>query len=377
MVDRHLLFVWNPLLSPTAIREHVTVLRAPCPDAPRHVWWGRLYQGRRTDAELREKWADLTRLVEGHEADRRELIVFVTDYRSLHVMRVDKVILPGEPGPPPGRIPSYYECKARVPLWLRVRDIRVLSYRQTSTLEYLYQHLREGDYGYGFDPYAAREFYFPIVVKPVEPIGLEQLFSDSRHDMKDRLFADDDDVLAEPRVREAEKRAAGIMGPLWPRLESSSRVFLASSSAIELADSPSSQGFDLSNALVGLAKAVEVELVEGVLDPAARIEDPKLSRLLSEARQKVGHFTLGSWCILRNRAFQGAARRAAPALRRLTADHDWLAWIASFAELRNAALHRGMVSTEQYASARDRLIAPEATSALAPLVSAKRELLGG
>lgn len=375
MADRHLLFVWNPLLSPTAVRDHVKVLRRPCSDGPRHVWWGRLYQGRRADTELLDKWSELATLVKTHRESGKELIVFVTDYTSLHVMRVDRVILPTEPGPPPGRLPAYYEGKPRVPLWLRVRDIRVLSYRQISTLEYLYQHLKEGDYGYGFDPYAAREFYFPIVVKPVESVSLETLFCDSRHDMVDRLFADDDDVLAEPRVREAEKRAKQVMGPLWNDLESSSRVFLASSSAVELADSWEAQGFDLSNALVGLAKAVEVELVEGVLHPAARLQDPKLVKLLAEARQKVGHFTLGSWCILRNRAFQSAARRASPALDALVKDQDWRTWMTSFAELRNTALHRGIVSIEQYASARDRLIAPESLSALSPLVTAKRELL--
>ena len=183
-------------------------------------------------------------------------------------------------------------------------------------------------------------------------------------------------ALAEPRVREAETRATGIMGPLWHQLESSSRVFLASSSAIELADSWAAQGFDLSNALVGLAKAVEVELVEGVLDPAARLQEPKLVKLLTQARQKVGHFTLGSWCILRNKAFQNAARRAAPALAALTSNRDWQSWIGSFVELRNNALHRGIVSLEQYTSARDQLIAPESASALAPLVAAKRGLSG-
>jgi len=144
---------------------------------------------------------------------------------------------------------------------------------------------------------------------------------------------------------------------------------------VELADSWEAQGFDLSNALVGLAKAVEVELVEGILHPAARLQEPKLTRLLTEARQKVGHFTLGSWCILRNKAFQTAARKASPALEALISNHDWQTWMAAFSELRNTALHRGIVSIDQYASARDRLIAPESVSALSPLVTAKQELM--
>jgi len=86
-------------------------------------------------------------------------------------------------------------------------------------------------------------------------------------------------------------------------------------------------------------------------------------------------FTLGSWCILRNKAFQDAARKTAPALQHVTSNEEWLAWMDSFAKLRNTALHRGIVSLEQYSAARDQLIAAESVSALAPLVKAQRGLL--
>lgn len=336
-----LLTVWNPYFEPTTIQLHVEILRAQRGQARRRVWWGRLYRGAQqhfTEAEARKKWWEVAAFVDRVRDEGRELVLYATNFQTLHAMRVGRVIfgsdLPEEEAP---YVPAYYAGTGCISgMYFEVLDVRALAFNQMDTLHFCLDKI--GD-EYGFDPFAAIWRWYPIVL-PGAPV--EQLFSPDV--LRDRapLFADLDETVYPPEIEQTRKKLGAKFPHLWPGLEEKSRAFLASSWLVWERMGQTS-GFDLSAAIVGVSRAVETEICEGIFVPLERIGAAAWGA--AEARRRIhgadsnGRLTLG-YAARRLLELEPAARELElPAFRDLVRNRSWHRWLERFVRLRNQGAH--------------------------------------
>jgi hypothetical protein len=102
-------------------------------------------------------------------------------------------------------------------------------------------------------------------------------------------------------------------------------------------------GFDLSAAIVGVSRAVETEICEGIFAPLERIGAAAWGG--AEARRRIygpdlsGRLTLG-YAARRLLELEPAARELElPAFQRLVRNRSWHRWLERFVALRNQGAH--------------------------------------
>lgn len=225
-----LLQVWNPLRRPATIQEHVQILkRWKSTKDQRYVWWGKLIGGGRPApvdaAEARARWPDVQAVASRSTDKGRELVLLVTDFVSLHALRVSEVRLGGA-CPEEAHAPRYL-WEARAGVWFKVHDIRALRHHQLDTLAYLEEHVRCGPEGglRAFDAYASSGHTYPIEV--LAP-GVEETFGGETWFAKPGVVMP---VHVEAAMRDAQEALPG----LWKRLEPDTQHFLASALVVRYA----------------------------------------------------------------------------------------------------------------------------------------------
>lgn len=336
-----LLTVWNPYFEPTTIQVHVDILRKQRHLPHRRVWWGRLYRGDQqhfTEAEARKKWYEVANFVDRVRGEKRELVLYATNFQTLHALRVGRVVfgsdLPADEQP---FVPEYYARTGCISgLWFEVLDVRALAFNQLDTLRFCLDHIGNE---WGYDPFAAIWRWYPIVL-PGAPV--EQLFS--REILRDRapLFADLPETIYPPEVEHARKQLEGKVPQLWAGLEEKSRVFLASSWLVWERMGHAS-GFDLSAAIVGVSRALETEVCEGIFAPLHRVAESAWGS--AQARERIhgsglaGRLTLGYAARRLRELGPAAAELGLAELDRLTRNRRWLARLDRFVALRNQGAH--------------------------------------
>lgn len=200
--------------------------------------------------------------------EQQERVVLVTDYKQLHALRVDHTIHRGEDAAPVD-LPKYYLGK-RCELWLRVRDIKVISHDPNMTLWYLREAVTsDRDGRWGVDPYASREHLNPRIVW-APPIA--DLF-DPGAAGPTGYFADRPETIDRPVIQEAyDPLEARFGSTTWGALEDYSRSVLANAAALydDATFSPRLRDeVDGSAIVIGIASTIERELVTGCLTPLA------------------------------------------------------------------------------------------------------------
>jgi len=127
---RHLLTVWNPAYSASAMDQHLACLLGwvarrdakDCGDDDVYVWWGKLASPNRQ--QPLPHLADVLALDAQVKAGE-ETHLYLTDYRSLYVAEVGEVTkddITGEPGER-DHMPAYYlEPGRRADCWFRLFD---------------------------------------------------------------------------------------------------------------------------------------------------------------------------------------------------------------------------------------------------------------
>ena len=352
--------VWNPLYEPRTVKVHVDLLRKQSSDP--YVWWGRIYAGsskmdRRT---LKEKWDYVFKLEKQARKDRRQLVVFVTDYQSLHALRVDRIKLgPSMPEEPGDRIPDYYrEDGRKVGLWFQVRDVRALTHYQLRTLEYFREMLGpvRDSFALGnrlsYDPYAAFKYDYPVVVEADTADRLFDRRELAQYSKSAKLFAELPETVFPPDLQTILSELEEELAFIWNDLRDNSRIFLACARLVEKRYA-SLNNFDFSAAFCEVAKAMETELIDGLLSklfqiPAAIWEHEAISensRLPVHARNRsLG----GATATLRHLGLSEPPASLAALTALSGPDASWIRWLEQFTKLRNLALHRGVVSYDDY-----------------------------
>lgn len=358
-----LLSVWNPYFEPETIQVHVELLRSHG-----KVWWARLYRGSPLDeAAARDKYAQVDALWEEARVAGRELVLFVTNFVMLHALRVDGIVFGGRLAPEEIPFaPSHYfqepeDGKGPHPaIWFRVRDVRALAFNQVETLRYFFDRVIDAA-SFGYDPFASYKWNYPAVVRGP---AAERIFEPALLDGRGRMFADLAETLFPPEVQNARRKLEAKLGSHWGLLEDRSRIFLASAWVI-YEQYRRHRDFDLSSALTGAARAVETELCNQLIKPAARAL--RLESVFGNLP-----ITLGSSARFLDALAEGAREQGVLALQHLAGNESWREWLDRFVDLRNDAAHAKPVRRSRVEKAW-REIVGEPTQ-LAPLLAAKKRL---
>jgi hypothetical protein len=378
------LSVWNPYYEPQTIAEHVNILRA----GKGHVWWGRIKEGTQLcAAQAREKWPEVARIAAEARAAGRTPTLFVTDFQSLHALRVEEVRF-GEELPPGEEelAPSYYRVQRKhVPLWFRVSDVKAISHDRLTTLRYFAEELGPvaaagadpatcGSYHY--DPFASCTHLYPIVV-PGPPT--EAIFGAAPRTLRGRrvtLHADLPETLFPPEIGEAYDQLAGSLGgETWGALEEKSKSFLATAWVIHRRHSRVT-GFDHAVIVTGLARALEAELWEGIADRLQLLaERERLATAVAE-RTRPDHRTLGAAARHLLPAVVPLARDLGlPRVEAWAANREWGSWLGRFVDVRNRSSHAGQVPIRSFRRHWEQLLPEHGDSRFVALAAAKRELV--
>lgn len=373
--QKQLLTVWNPYYQPETIQVHADILRRQPQD--RRVWWARLYKRSQPfgEAEARERFPKVVEVADEARRQGRDLVLYATNYQTLHALRVERVVFGDELAPAENAfVPAYYRREGLHPaLWFLVRDIRALAFNQVETLRYF---LESGDLASGvsgYDPYAAFKHDYPI---PVEGPPVEELFDPARLRGKVRCFADLPETIFAPEIAEARRDLAGLLGATWERLEEKSQAFLATSWVV-YGQHQNTPGFDLSAAFSGVARAVETEICEGVVEPFVQVARAEMASEAWDALfddRRGGKITLGSVPpILKNTA-EIATRLRLNLVWRLHGDPSWRQWLRDFVDIRNDAFHVKQLRKDRVRVRLTEILAPRGETRLEPVVAAKDQV---
>jgi len=252
-----LLAVWNPIVKPETIAAHVESLRqAPADRA--WTWWGRVYAGRK---HIREVLPTLT-----HERLSREVprVLYVTNFSALHALRIDAIHLGELPEQELAQTPAYYrETEHAIPLWFRVRDVKVVHWQQGPTLTALSEmaevSLKEGRFersSFGkVDPYASHRWDWPVLVDAPD---VETLFPAGER------FFQRPETVAPQAIRASIDDLSRAHPALWESLDQGSQLALASAEMVHRIGRNQAH-FDAATAAIGLTRALEIELCRRLL----------------------------------------------------------------------------------------------------------------
>ena len=381
-----LLMVWNPLYEPRTVKVHVDLLRKPVTDP--YVWWGRIYAGSaKMDRQtLKAKWDYVFKLDKQARKDRRDLVVFVTDYQSLHALRVERVKLgPAMPEEATDRIPDYYrEDGRKVGLWFKVRDVRALTHYQLRTLEYFREMLGpvRNSFALGdrlpYDPYAAFKYEYPIIVQADAADRLFDTTELAQRSKGAKLFAELPETVFPPDLQTILSELESEIDFIWNDLRDNSRIFLACARLVEKRYA-SLNNFDFSAALCEVAKAMETELIDGLLSklfqiPATVWDDEVMEdqrRLPVQRRPR----SLGSAAMLLRQLGSSSPPAALENLARLSGpEAPWIRWLDSFTKLRNLALHQGLIPYDEYQTIWRETLDEGGRTGLRPVVNLQAEV---
>jgi len=374
--QKQLLTVWNPYYQPETIQVHADILRRQEHD--RRVWWARLYKSSQPfdEARARQRFPRVVEVADEARREGRDFVLYATNYQTLHALRVERVVFGDALGPEEAAfVPAYYRREILHPaLWFLVRDIRALAFNQVETLRYF---LESGDLASGvsgYDPYAAFKHDYPI---PVEGPPVEGLFDPSRLRGKVRCYADLPETIFAPEIAAARRDLARLLEGTWDRLEEKSQAFLATAQVV-YGQHQNTPGFDLSAAFSGVARAVETEICEGVIEPFVQIARAELGEEAWSARfekdPRGGKITLGRVPpILKNTA-EIATRLRLTHIWRLHGDSSWRQWLRDFVDIRNDAFHVKQLRKDRVRVRLGEILAPRGETRLEPVVAAKEQI---
>ena len=379
---RHVLAVWNPEIKPDTIELHAEKLRR---SSEARVWWARIYLG--TPEKRKTARVSLGPLNELDALARQErLVLFVTDFSSLHALQIDRV--GDERDADDDDLPDYLRAHQLLHAF-RARDMRVVSHDRLATLTWMRENLgvlRLEDRAidparYRVDPYKSLNWAWPIEVEGPE---IEDFFP--RAGTAGSRWVDRPDTLHPPRMAAAVQRLERSHRDIWLRLAPESRLFLATADVVRR--ETREMDFDPSPTLVGITRAVERELRDGVFLPivaAGRAGHPagpafattyaQLDRELREEPAKV--LTLGAMPIVAGklRDWLGVHPALAPLCER-----DFIRWLGELARIRNDASHGRIVDPGDCRALVDSVLDGTGLPILRTFVAAKEavgELFGG
>jgi hypothetical protein len=365
----HLLTVWNPSYSESAMDAHLEVLlrwaerrdRGEAEADDVYVWWAKLRSPNRQQplphrAEVLALQAQIDREVETH--------LYLTDYRSLYVAHLDEINdgeLLGEDPDEADHMPAYYRGQ-QADFWFLVDDVRRLVADDTvETIEMLKKLRNTRYHGRPISLYGGM-VELPLIVRHEDEVAW---FADRETLTEGRLWAERDAEHRSDTEKLGRELRENLLGSeVWSMLEPASRTFLAGAEAV-FRSRRGDPRFDFSGPAVSYAKAVETEL-NALLFPALR-------RVLGTARPHDRETRVDGWTLDLGRpvphqtlgTLRNLLQHSEPVQLGLKAalphDFSWLlsilpAELQKLEDLRNPAAHSAAARIDEATRIRERVL---------------------
>lgn len=365
---RHLLTVWNPSYTESAIDAHLAVLlelaqrrdQQEIEPEDVYVWWARLRSDRRYEPLPHS--VEILTLREQIDAGK-ETHLYLTDYRSLYVGQITGIeteeMLAEWPGEA-AHMPDYYQGR-RADFWFELCDLRRLVAEDTvATIEELRKLRNTRYHGNPVSLYGGM-VDLPLIVTHDDGV---QWFAGSEELLDGRLWAERDAEMQGETARISRELRDNLLGPtIWGALMPATRTFLATAEATfrSRRDDP---GFDFSGPAVGYAKAVEVE-VNALVFPALRAQlrgsttrsEVRVENRILDLAGSVPHQGLGPMATLleRDPLVRQGIRDTFPSHR------EWILGslppqLTALAGLRNPAAHSQSVARKSVMQLREEIL---------------------
>lgn len=363
MTDRHLVTVWNPAYATNALEEHLRVLldQAAAYDANMatdddvHVWWGKV---RSTNRMAPAAHLDAVREI-GTALDNgaaNEVVLYLTDYRSLYAGEVDEIRVGGDA--PASNVPAYYVAQDLLcDAWFRLRDIRRLVV--DDTIAVVEELKRLANVHYHDRPVSIYGGMVDLPLVVTRPDGRRFFDPDERDQLiEGRLWAEFDAEEGTGVGAIERTLRDDLLGErAWGALDVAARSFLASAERT-YRDHRTDPSFDFGPVLTAFSKALEVQA--NVVLRAALPRIPERARLakLGDRTVKLGDRALSLGQL---GAAIGGERALNEALTRVLINGGWFtgafpALAEDFAQVRNAGTHATRVDRITAQGWRNRLL---------------------
>jgi hypothetical protein len=359
---RHLVAVWNPSYGTDVMESHIMLLRERArrfrqgdeEEENVYVWWGKIRSARRQEAlpHIDEILALENELGESEGDAKRELQLYLTDFRSLYVAHVAEITaedVRDDEEDPDGHIPPIYlQDDVHCDCWFRLWDLRRLVSDDTlAVVDELTKLSNTAYHGMPVSIYGGM-VNLPLIV--TRPDGARYFEADVREQLIGKQYwVEFDSEHSGIGATERELREDRFGEDTWAKLDPGARTFIATAEKL-YRDHRSDIAFDFSPILIDFAKAFEVQTNILLKRALARVK--ALERTVNLDGRSVdvvsgGPYGLGDLAhlIAENETINRLLKR------NLTREGEWFTAslppiLRELASVRNPAAHSGSLDRE-------------------------------
>jgi hypothetical protein len=363
-MPHHLVTFWNPSYTTDALHAHVSVLldwdsrnsSGSASDDDVFVWWGKVRSGNR-QAPM-PHLSDVLALNKAIEAGDTETHLYPTDYRSLYVADVGLITTVDPRIADAERVPAYYTAtNLNCDCWFHLSDIRSIVRDDLEAVITELTTLRNARYNDRPVSIYGGMVDLPLIVsRPDE----RRFFDEGERDQlaDSELWARFDSQQAGVGALETTLRDDHFGIRAWEALDITARRFLTSGERL-LRENRRDRWADLSQVLVGYAKAIEVQAnltlrdaLRNAPDNARRVKVGDTTRILPDGLP----LSLGALSYA-----LGGEEHLGRHLRSVLDNGAWFtaefaAFLDQFAKARNNSAHGSCIEQEAVIMWRDRLL---------------------
>jgi hypothetical protein len=364
--QRHLVTVWNPSYAVNAMEQHLAVLleMARRYEADEigadqlYVWWGKVRSPNRQapQANIKELQS-LARSVEAAEHDETQL--YLTDYQSLYVGDVDRIVEGELPAAEASHVPAYYaRAELKCDFWFRLRDIRRLVSNDMTEVIAELRKLRNIHYNDRPVSLFGGMVDLPLfVIRPDRRRFFDEQERDAQTDGD--LWVEFDASMGSGVGATERALRDNVLGELaWGSLTSAARSFTANAEKL-FREHRNDPAFDFASVITSFSKALEVQVNATLREGCTKLGQQARMANLNGATVDVashGHLSLGELV----RAI-GSERALNEGLRRVLENGGWFTGslppiLDEFRAVRNDGTHSSRVDRATATHWRNRLL---------------------
>jgi hypothetical protein len=359
---RHLVAVWNPSYGTDVMESHIMLLRERAhrfrqkeeEEENVYVWWGKIRSSRRQQAlpHIDEILALEKELGEAEGDSKRELQLYLTDYRSLYVAHVAGITADDvreDDDNPDAHIPRIYRGDdIHCDCWFQLWDIRRLV--SDDTLAVIDELKKLHNTAYHDMPVSIYGGMVNLPLIVTRPDGARYFEADVREQLiGEQYWVEFDSGHSGIGATEREMREHCFGEDAWAKLDPGARTFIATAEKL-YRDHRNDIAFDFSPILIDFAKAFEVQT--NILLKRALAKVRPLDRTVNIEGKSVdlvkgGPYGLGSLALV-----IGENEHINKTLKKnFTHGGEWFCSslppiLRRLAELRNPAAHSGSLDRE-------------------------------
>jgi hypothetical protein len=359
---RHLVTVWNPSYGADVMESHIMLLRERArrmrqgeeEDENVYVWWGKIRSSHRQQAlpHIDEILALENELGDAEGDAKRELQLYLTDYRSLYVAHVGGIIAEDvreDDDDPDAHIPPIYRHdEIHCDFWFQLWDIRRLVSDDTLAVVDELAKLRNTAYHDMPVSIYGGMVDLPLIV--TRPDGARYFEADVREQLiGEQYWVEFDSEHSGIGETERQLREHCFGEEVWARLDPGTRTFIATAEKL-YRDHRNDIAFDFSPVLIDFAKAFEVQTNILLKRALARVKP--LDRTVNIGGRSVDLVSAGPYMLGELAIVIGENENINKTLKRSFAQGgEWFCSslppiLRALAELRNPAAHSGSLNRE-------------------------------